>query len=132
MGCDKYCVFLFAARQGIRFQNEGSPIKIGPSFGRLWICGQYRHFFQIGITHDDYYEVAAKLQEALSWWEQCTTVSGGAIVPEKSWYGLVHFDWVDGEWEYSTDMTDISIEVKNMKGKASQLQSLDPHEVKEC
>ena len=52
---------------------------------------------QIGLEVDDYYAVAQKLQEALRWWEVCTKVSGGAIVPKKSWYGLVSFEWVDGE-----------------------------------
>ena len=85
---------------------------------------------QIGLASDDYYEVAEKLQEALKWWETCTKVSGGAIVPHKSWYGLVHFDWVDGEWSYSTNMSDASISVKDMKGVDTQLQLLDPHEAK--
>ena len=86
--------------------------------------------FQIGLAEDDYYEVAAKLQDALSWWEICTKVSGGAIVPRKSWYGLVQFDWVDGEWSYSSDMQDAVISVKDLKGKQTQLQLLDPHEAK--
>ena len=38
---------------------------------------------QIGLKDDDYYIVAQKLQEALTWWEVCTRISGGAIVPEK-------------------------------------------------
>ena len=86
--------------------------------------------FQIGLRDDDYYEVAAKLQEALNWWEQSTTVSGGAIVPQKSWYGLVQFDWVDGEWSYSSDMEDINITVKDMLGDGIELESLNPHEAK--
>ena len=71
---------------------------------------------QIGLAEDDYIEVAQKLKEALKWWEICTKVSGGALVPHKSWYGLVHFDWVDGEWTYSTEMDDVDIVVKNLKG----------------
>ena len=55
-----------------------------------------KNLFQIELAEDDYYEVAAKLQDALNWWEKCTKVSGGAIAPRKSWYGLVQFDWVDG------------------------------------
>ena len=47
---------------------------------------------QIGLDEDDYFTVAAKLQEALKWWEVCTKVSGGALVPSKSWYGLVDFE----------------------------------------
>ena len=43
---------------------------------------------QIGLEDDDYPEVAIKLQEALSWWETCTKVSGGVIVPKKNWYVL--------------------------------------------
>lgn len=50
---------------------------------------------QIGLDDDDYYTVAAKPQEAV-----CTKVSGGALVPSKSWYELVDFEWNDGEWSY--------------------------------
>ena len=85
---------------------------------------------QIGLVDDDYVQVASKLQEALNWWEICSKVSGGAIVPKKSWYGLVHFNWVDGEWSYSSNMNDVSVSVKDMAGKETQLQLLNPHEAK--
>ena len=77
--------------------------------------------FQIGLVEDDYYEVAAKLQDTLNWWEKCTKVSGGAIVPRKIWYGLVQFNWVDGEWSYSSSMNDAVIAVNNLTGKQTQL-----------
>ena len=85
---------------------------------------------QIGLVEDDYFEVAAKLQEALHWWEKCTQVSGGALVPKKSWYGLVHFEWVDGEWSYGSDMNDAVISVKDMEGQDTQLEILNPNEAK--
>ena len=37
-----------------------------------------------GLDTDDYFTVAAKLQEALLWWEKCSTVPGEATVPKKS------------------------------------------------
>ena len=74
--------------------------------------------------------MAQKLQEALTWWEVCIKVSGGAIVPEKSWYGLVSFEWVDGEWSYGKNMEDAEVTVKNMQGAATQLKILDPDEAK--
>ena len=52
---------------------------------------------QIGSTNDDFLDVADKLQQALTWWDACTKVSGGVLVPRKSWYGIVSFDWTDGE-----------------------------------
>ena len=86
--------------------------------------------FQIGLEADDYVSVAAKLQEALKWWETCTKVSGGAIVPRKSWYGLVSFEWVDGEWSYGSDFTDAEVTVADMKGDQSQLKTINPEEAK--
>lgn len=39
---------------------------------------------QVGLEDDDYWIVTKKLQEALKWWEVCTKVSGGPLVPAKS------------------------------------------------
>ena len=57
---------------------------------------------QTDLIGDDYKIVVTKLQEALRWWETCTRVSGGAVVPKKTgmgWYtsngmmanGLIHW-----------------------------------------
>ena len=46
---------------------------------------------QLGFASEDYWEVAAKLQQALNLWEQGAVASGGLLVPKKNWYCLVHF-----------------------------------------
>ena len=85
---------------------------------------------QIGLANDDYITVTQKLQEAVNWWERCAKVSGGAIVPSKSWFGLIDFEWIDGEWHYATDMKDVELLVKNASGEESQLKLLGPKEAK--
>ena len=52
------------------------------------------------------------------------------MVPHKSWYGLVHFEWIDGEWSYASNLNDASLYVKDMNGINTQLQLLHPHEAK--
>ena len=85
---------------------------------------------QIGLEDDDYTTVTQKLQEAVLWWETCAKVSGGAVVPLKSWFGLIDFEWIDGEWQYATDMEDVALLVKNANGIETQLKLLQPHEAK--
>ena len=85
---------------------------------------------QTGLDGDDYWSVANKLQEALKWWETCTKVSGGALVPSKSWYGLVDFEWTDGEWNYKEHLEDAQVSIADLNGDETQLQILEPHEAK--
>ena len=97
MGCYNYYVFYLLRDNVYGFQIQDFLSRLAL---HLAGCGfvDDTDLFQIGLTTDDYHEEAAKLQNTLRWWEQCTKVSCGTIVPQKSWYGLVHFDWVDGEW----------------------------------
>ena len=85
---------------------------------------------QTGLEGDDYWTVAAKLQEALKWWETCTKVSGGALVPAKSWYGLVDFEWKDGEWSYKENLGEAIVSITDLEGNNANLQILEPHEAK--
>ena len=85
---------------------------------------------QTGEKGENYRTVVKKLQEALSWWETCTRVSGGAVVPRKSWYGIVHFEWNEGEWSYTSDIADTTLRVKDMNEVNTNLQILNPHEAK--
>ena len=66
----------------------------------------------------------------MTWWERCAIVSGGAVVPSKSWYGLVDFEWINEEWRYASDMKEFELLGKNSNGDASQLKLLAPHEAK--
>ena len=46
-------------------------------------------------------QVAQRMQEALDHWEGGLRATGGAIVPEKSYWYLVDFQWKQGEWRYA-------------------------------
>ena len=85
---------------------------------------------QIGLEEDDYISVTQKLQETVNWWETCARVSGGAVVPNKSWFGLVEFEWTDGEWRYATDLNEIPLLVKDAVGVETPLKLLAPDEAK--
>ena len=52
---------------------------------------------QLVLNDNNYWVVTSKLQEALKWWEVRTKVSGSALVSTKIWYGLVDFEWNNGE-----------------------------------
>jgi hypothetical protein len=44
--------------------------------------------------------VVTSMQEALDAWEGGLKVTGGAIVPEKTFWYLIDFKWKQGEWSY--------------------------------
>jgi len=41
------------------------------------------------------------MQSALSTWEGIVQATGGALAPDKSWWYLVDFVWVNGTWKLS-------------------------------
>lgn len=47
-----------------------------------------------------------RMQATINYWEKAAKVTGGAIAPNKSWYYLVHFKWVNGKWTYG-DMSNV-------------------------
>ena len=47
-------------------------------------------------------QVITRAQEAVNAWQGGLHVSGGALKPVKSSWGLVSFFWVDGQWFYSS------------------------------
>ena len=73
---------------------------------------------------DDYLDICLKLQSALNLWETCTEVSGGCLVPDKSWYTLVDFQWIDGSWNDVSEFEDVSISLKNSEGEVVSLKQL--------
>lgn len=46
----------------------------------------------------------------------CTNVSGLALLPAKSWYGLVNFEWNDGEWSYKKNLTEAQVLIDDLNG----------------
>jgi hypothetical protein len=47
-------------------------------------------------------EVAQEMQQGLDLWEGLLKATGGALVPEKSYWYLIDFKWKDGGWKYAT------------------------------
>ena len=83
---------------------------------------------QTGLSTDDYWDIATKLQSAVELWEKCTEMSGGCLVPAKSWWTLVDFTWHNGKWDYNSDMNDVSIEIKDSNGQQKVLEQLAANE----
>ena len=48
----------------------------------------------------------------------------GVFSPRKSWWTLVDFTWSDGKWEYSDDMDDEEIKIKDNNGTITKLTQL--------
>jgi hypothetical protein len=49
-----------------------------------------------------YEEVAQDMQQGLDLWEGLLKATGGALVPEKSYWYLIDFEWRNGMWKYKT------------------------------
>ena len=49
-----------------------------------------------------YDKVAADMQEGLDLWKGLLKATGGALIPEKSYWYLIDFTWHNGEWWNST------------------------------
>jgi hypothetical protein len=52
-------------------------------------------FFQSTVT-----EVLSMLQGAVDTWEGGLKATCGALVPEKTFWYFIEFEWVNGEWRY--------------------------------
>jgi hypothetical protein len=67
------------------------------------------------------------LQLALDTWEGGLKASGGAIVPEKTFWYLVSFKWVGRNWMYqSIDDAPGSLYVNDIHGNRKLLRRLEP------
>ena len=45
-------------------------------------------------------EVLQEMQEVVNWWENSIRAMGGALVPAKSYWYLIGFQWANGVWKY--------------------------------
>jgi hypothetical protein len=71
--------------------------------------------------------VVEKMQRALDTWEGALRATGGAIVPEKSFWYLIGFQWTEGKWKYKDkQMAPASLSVKDCDGHRVQLERLPP------
>ena len=59
---------------------------------------------QSAVHRDDLEEtVTTNMQKALDTWEGALRATGGAIVPEKSFWYLIGFQWTEGKWQYKDE-----------------------------
>ena len=74
-------------------------------------------------------QIIARLQTAVLIWHGGLRATGGALKPEKCSWRLDDFQWVHGQWRYSTiDETPGSIEVPDVQGALQTITGLDPSE----
>jgi hypothetical protein len=45
-------------------------------------------------------EVHLAIQESVNSWENLLIATGGQLQPNKCFYSIVSFEWVNGEWRY--------------------------------
>ena len=72
--------------------------------------------------------VASEMQRAINTWEGCIRATGGAIVPEKSFWYLVGFKWTEGCWSYKDELEAPAVlSVRDSDGNVMELERLPPH-----
>jgi len=83
------------------------------------------------LPTDTFLEVANAMQGGLDLWEGLLKMTGKAIVPLKTYWYLVNFEWKEGTWLYklSRDVP-ASLTVKDLNGDRHTLSHLEPHEVR--
>ena len=75
---------------------------------------------------EDFTQVGASMQAAIDDWEGGIRASGGAIIPNKSHWYLVSFDWSGSQWTYnSTADTPYEVSVQDTDGIRIPLPRMD-------
>jgi hypothetical protein len=74
-----------------------------------------------------------EMQEVLDTWEGGLRASGGALVPTKSYWFLIHFIFENNKWRYARlNETPASLTIRDIPGTGRvELERLDIHEAKE-
>ena len=78
---------------------------------------------------DDFTKIGEAMQASVDDWEGGICATGGAIVPEKSHWYLVSFDWTGSDWKYSsTAHTPYEVTVRNADGIRIPLPRMESSE----
>jgi hypothetical protein len=79
---------------------------------------------------EDTANLVAKMQQAVDTWEGGLQASGGALVPTKSYWFLIHFVFERNCWRYARlDETPGNITIRDIPDTARvELERLDVHE----
>jgi hypothetical protein len=76
-------------------------------------------------------EVAQEMQDGLDLWEGLLKATGGALVPEKSYWYLIDFKWNNGTWTYTTtEETQFDLTMKNKDEERHVLARLPVEEAR--
>jgi hypothetical protein len=76
-----------------------------------------------------YAEVAEDMQNGLDLWEGLLKATGGALVPDKSYWYLIDFKWKNGAWKYTTmEETEFELTMKDKDELCHALSRLPVHE----
>jgi len=54
----------------------------------------------LSITSTDL-DIMPLMQASLTLWEQCLCITGGALIPDKSFWYLIDFQWQGSKWRYA-------------------------------
>ena len=76
-------------------------------------------------------EVATRMQQALECWEGGIRATGGAIVPAKSHWYLMEFEWHNGKWSYApVTNTPAELKVRDSQGHMGPIERLTTSEAR--
>jgi hypothetical protein len=76
-----------------------------------------------------YTEIMCNLQLSLDTWEGSLKATGGAIVPEKTYWQMIDFKWSAGNWAYKSIVKcPGSIYVNDIQGVRTELKRLESHQ----
>jgi hypothetical protein len=48
-------------------------------------------------------EVHSAIQESVNSWGNLLIATGGVLQPSKCFYSIISFEWMNGEWQYTTN-----------------------------
>ena len=84
----------------------------------------------VGGNCDESDDIAAVLQRALDLWQTGIEATGGALVPEKSFWSEISFRWDEkGQWSYNDDNDENNeILMKDMNNEEKVLKKIQSHE----
>ena len=116
----------------LREESSGAFFKCAISGSKLKIVGF--SFVDdtdlvLGGSRISKWEVADELQHALDIWQVGIEATGGALVPEKSFWSEIQFEWdTEGNWTYeSTESNGQEVMMHNARNETKILKKLDAH-----
>ena len=83
-------------------------------------------------TLQQYGYAILSIQQAVDTWEAGLKVTGGALVPEKTFWYLLDFEWKGGDWSYRTIQSAPGrIHANDITGRQIELRQVEPYTAEE-